>query len=54
MLGTREYTLCSPFRANAHDSSLLQFVFNRTLFAPIHNYTKYPVSANIKLVNKNP
>ena len=23
MLGTREYTLCSPFRANAHNSSLL-------------------------------
>ena len=22
MLGTREYTLCSPFRANAHNSSL--------------------------------
>ena len=21
MLGTREYTLCSPFRANAHNSS---------------------------------
>ena len=29
MLGTREYTLCSPFRANAHNSScqlLLSFV----------------------------
>ena len=25
MLGTREYTLCSPFRANAHNSSLLTF-----------------------------
>ena len=23
MLGMREYTLCSPFRANAHNSSLL-------------------------------
>ena len=23
MLGTREYALCSPFRANAHNSSLL-------------------------------
>ena len=23
MLGTREYTLCSPFRANAHNSSYL-------------------------------
>ena len=22
MLGTREYRLCSPFRANAHNSSL--------------------------------
>ena len=24
MLGTREYTLCSPFRANAHNSSYLR------------------------------
>ena len=24
MLGTREYTLCSPFRANAHNSSFIQ------------------------------
>ena len=24
MLGTREYTLCSPFRANAHNSSYLE------------------------------
>ena len=23
MLGTREYTLCSPFRANAHNSSFV-------------------------------
>ena len=23
MLGTREYTLCSPFRANAHNSSFI-------------------------------
>ena len=23
MLGTREYTLCSPFRPNAHNSSLM-------------------------------
>ena len=23
MLGTREYTLCSPIRANAHNSSYL-------------------------------
>ena len=23
MLGTREYTLCSPFRANAHNSSYM-------------------------------
>ena len=25
MLGTREYTLCSPFRANAHNSSYVCF-----------------------------
>ena len=25
MLGTREYTLCSPFRANAHNSSFEMF-----------------------------
>ena len=25
MLGTREYTLCSPFRANAHNSSFCMF-----------------------------
>ena len=25
MLGTREYTLCSPFRANAHNSSFLMY-----------------------------
>ena len=23
MLGTREYTLCSPYRANAHNSSFI-------------------------------
>ena len=25
MLGTREYTLCSPFRANAHNSSYIYY-----------------------------
>ena len=28
MLGTRLYTLCSLFRANAHNSSLLLFHYN--------------------------
>ena len=30
MLGTREYTLCSPFRANAHNSSYLGNVVTET------------------------
>ena len=29
MLGTREYALCSPFRANAHNSSLIYVVHIR-------------------------
>ena len=28
MLETREYTLCSPFRANAHNSSFLAVIGN--------------------------
>ena len=39
MLGTREYTLCSPFRANAHNSSL----YNVMKFL----VTKVPGSDNV-------
>ena len=31
MLGTREYTLCSPFRANVHNSSLCYVVTGKIL-----------------------
>ena len=34
MLGTREYTLCLPFRANAHNSSSL-IVNNYTIIPPL-------------------
>ena len=37
MLGTREYTLCSPFRANAHNSSSDCFVSDLCyLFTLLH------------------
>ena len=39
MLGTREYTLCSPFRANAHNSSYYYFwVTVGIAFEYVRNY----------------
>ena len=38
MLGTREYTLCSPFRANAHNSSYFYY------FTAIYNYISLSVA----------
>ena len=35
MLGTREYTLCSPFRANAHNSSLRMVSVQPTTIAQL-------------------
>ena len=32
MLGTREYTLCKPFRANAHNSSYLYCFLNNNKY----------------------
>ena len=40
MLGTREYTLCSPFRANAHNSSLC-YICTMPLTAHVICITQY-------------
>ena len=46
MLGTREYTLCSPFRANAHNSSYI-LVLVKTVFRGQHS----SVCANCLIVH---
>ena len=56
MLGTREYTLCSPFRANAHNSSLNCYLYyytcthnwlrNKHLY--IHQYSLTPCSSETR------
>ena len=42
MLGTREYTLCSPFRANAHNSSyFMEFVSKNCLNKVLKNFSMH-------------
>ena len=62
MLGTREYTLCSPFRANAHNSSLsvvsILFRFSsesHVTFETLFSSYSHPHCSHIELISsQNP
>ena len=51
MLGTREYTLCSPFRANAHNSSYDMVMLNTYIGALSCIVTIPSSSANTTTTN---
>ena len=51
MLGTREYTLCSPFRANAHNSIFLRFYYTYTVKFAVKSFET--VARNKQLLQTN-